>query len=269
MKKLKWLIPIAVIAVFVYRKKKAAAEAATPHPTQAEIEAADPEASTDSGTSEITLNYQRDFSSPSWFSNMFSFTSDTPAASTEVVTTSLTPMNTNSWTRFDSLYKKYGAKHGIDWQWLKAFALKESLNGIAKPVALGLKEPTNPKSVSYDGLSYGLMQMTLATANDPQVLSGSGYQGPITLAELNNPEISIDLAAKYIKMIVGWVRAWQPLEPYDLFVKHVVGAYNMGIGNVKKGKEYSYQPTYYKGREIAPYYDQWMNHLQAVKTRVS
>lgn len=97
---------------------------------------------------------------------------------------------TDDFTRFDDLFKKYGSQYGVPWKWLKAICMNESSLGKAKSVKAGLLNPQDIKnSVSSDGLSWGLMQVTLTTA---RALEGS----VITAAYLNEPENSVRLAAK-------------------------------------------------------------------------
>jgi hypothetical protein len=132
--------------------------------------------------------------------------------------------STYQWTRFDSLLKKSAAQFSLsEWRWLKAIALNESHLGLARSVAHGLKHPSDiQRNKSYDGLSWGVMQTTLATANDMR---------PGTSAEdLNNPEISIYIGAKYL--------AWL-LRRYRGNLKKAVMAYNQGPGNTDRGKTYA------------------------------
>lgn len=124
--------------------------------------------------------------------------------------------------RFDPLYKKYGAKYGVPWTWLKAIALNESLNGTEKSVAHGLMYPNDVEaSRSSDGLSWGLMQVTLNTARtmDPTA----------TPQKLNNAEYSIDLAARYLKTLSGM------FSKIDArYTEWVIKSYNQGPGNTRK-----------------------------------
>ena len=74
-----------------------------------------------------------------------------------------------------------------------AIALVESNLGEYFSVKVGLISPTDISSVSSDGLSYGLMQMTLKT--------GQWLRPGTTQIELNDPAVSIDLGAKYLKYL--------------------------------------------------------------------
>jgi len=118
---------------------------------------------------------------------------------------------------YDDLFKKYGSMYGVDWKFLKRISWIESNTGLNSRVAIGLKTPTNIEgSKSYDGLSWGLMQMTLTTAKD--------YDKTATAVKLNNPNYAIDLAARHIKM----------LKTLFSNERDVAMAYNQGQGNQKK-----------------------------------
>lgn len=129
--------------------------------------------------------------------------------------------NMVQWIKYDYFFKFWGGVHSVDWQVLKAIALNESTLGINARVASG--------GVSEDGKSYGLMQLTFPTAAD---MKGR----PVTAAEMNNAEFSIELAAKYFRWIVDYVdenvTSYKSGESQlDLCVQ----AYNCGVGNIKKG----------------------------------
>lgn len=127
---------------------------------------------------------------------------------------------------FDDLFKKYAAKYGLDWKMLKAIAIIESSLGRASSVAYGLKNPSDTeKSKSTDGLSWGLMQVTLTTARD--------YDSNATAQRLNNPEYSVDLASRHLKMLINLFKndANQ--------IEKVVKSYNQGQGATMKNKPYA------------------------------
>jgi membrane-bound lytic murein transglycosylase MltF len=127
----------------------------------------------------------------------------------------------DSFTAYDNDFRKAAIKYSIpDWRILKAFSWNESSIGRAPSVVRGIHNPSDRNSsASDDGLSWGIMQMTEATAS--WLAPGTTY------VELNNPQISIDLGAKYI--------AWL-LKRYDGDLEKTVMAYNEGPGNVEKGK---------------------------------
>lgn len=122
----------------------------------------------------------------------------------------------NVWFKFDDLFKKYSSIYGINWKWLKAIALNESLLGENELVKQGL--------ASSDGLSYGLMQITLKTA---KWLNSDIAVSP---AQLNNPEFSIKLASKYLNYL-------SKIFPNDQ--RKIIMSYNQGEGNTKAGREYA------------------------------
>jgi len=131
-------------------------------------------------------------------------------------------MDPEAWTRFDSLFKKYGEMYGVEWRWLKAFALVESDLGRHPSVRHGILHPSDVlKSQSSDGLSWGLMQVTVRTARD--------LDPNATAEKLNDPEYSINLAARYIKQIK---RHFARLDPR--FLEWVVKSYNQGPGRTQK-----------------------------------
>lgn len=122
------------------------------------------------------------------------------------------------WDKFDSAFKQEGANYAIDWQWLKAIAIVES--------SLGQNSSVESGGVSSDGKSYGLMQMTLVTARWLRLNT--------TVSDLNNPDISIKLAAQYLNY----------LKTIFNDERKIIMSYNQGQGNTLKGKEYA--SDYYK-----------------------
>lgn len=127
-----------------------------------------------------------------------------------------------NWERFDSLFKKYGSAYGVPWTWLKAVCLNESNLGAAKSVARGLASPSDIEgSKSSDGLSWGIMQVTLRTARE--------LDPAATQEKLNNPEYSIKLSAQYFKKLSSL------FSKIDLrYTEWVIKSYNQGPGNTKK-----------------------------------
>lgn len=132
-----------------------------------------------------------------------------------------------NWTLFDPLFERYANKHGVPSVWLKALALNESSLGTAPSVARGLANPSDTlNSVSSDGKSWGLMQVTLSTAKmiDPSA----------TPQKLNNAEYSIDLAARYVNSLIKMYSRTD-----SRFMEWVIKSYNQGPGNTgneKSGK---------------------------------
>jgi len=137
--------------------------------------------------------------------------------------TSINVPSGDAFTRWDALFKKYGAQYGVPPKWLKAICIVESALGTNERVALGLKYPAYEKSVSYDNLSYGLMQLTVATANDME--KGTHF------VDLNDPEKAVRIGAKF----VAWVMKQFPNEPASTLPEKVFKSYNQGVAGTKKG----------------------------------
>jgi membrane-bound lytic murein transglycosylase MltF len=136
--------------------------------------------------------------------------------------------HSDSWTSYDALFRDYAVRYcgmiGSEpgWMVLKAVALNESSLGENSRVARGLAVPTDIEgSKSYDGLSWGLMQVTLRTARDMDPTA--------TEAKLNNAEYSIRLAAQYFGRLKKMFKESDPR-----FLEYVVRSYNSGPGNLQK-----------------------------------
>lgn len=130
-----------------------------------------------------------------------------------------------NWRRWDGEFKKYAAMYGVEnWQWLKAIALNESTLGTHPSVARGIASPTDIQgSQSYDGKSWGIMQVTLTTARD--------LDSQATAPKLNDPVYSINLGARYVaKMQKQFVKNQRWLE-------FVIKSYNQGPGNTIKERD--------------------------------
>ena len=103
----------------------------------------------------------------------------------------------DAFTQWDSLFQSNGSAYSVPWRWLKAICMNESNLGQAKSVALGIQTPADVTgSISSDGLSWGLMQLTLATA---RALEGAQIQAPY----LNDPGNSVRLGAELVKQLIG------------------------------------------------------------------
>lgn len=142
--------------------------------------------------------------------------------------------------KYDYLFKKYGQSYQVPWRWLKAIAMNESSLGKAASVVRGLNNPNDIEgSKSSDGKSWGLMQVTLTTANE--------LRKGTTVADLNNPEISIELAAKYINKMIG---------KFGLSDREsVIRAYNGGPG---------FRNTLQGQRDTPKYYNKFVVNLNAI-----
>lgn len=134
--------------------------------------------------------------------------------------------------RYDPLFRAAGARHGVPWWRLKAICMVESDLGDAPSVARGLTSPKDVEgSKSTDGKSWGLMQVTIPTARDFDVLA--------TPERLNEPTYSIDLAARFLAT----------LQRQFAEEEFVVKAYNQGAGNTRKelaGKISGYANGYWE-----------------------
>lgn len=155
--------------------------------------------------------------------------------------------NLDSWTQYDSLFKRYGSEYNIDWQWLKAICLNESNLGKAKSVVIGLENPNDVEnSKSSDGKSWGLMQVTVTTAKD--------FDLAATPEKLNNPDYSVKIACKYL----AWVkRQFNSLD--SRFLESVIKSYNQGVGNTKKEMAKK-SPGYAQA-----YWEKFQKNLERVK----
>lgn len=150
------------------------------------------------------------------------------------------PMLTD-WNRLDQRFKYHASLNGLPldgWKWLKSIALIESDLGRDSRVKNG--------KVSFDGLSWGLMQLVLSTARD--------YE-PVTVADLNNEEINLRISAKHFSRLY---RKFNVLE-------HAVKAYNQGEGNM--AKEIASRKSGNQGGylEAADYWAKFQNRLKQVE----
>lgn len=141
------------------------------------------------------------------------------------------------WNDYDNLFKAANGKYGVDWTWLKAIALNESMLGNDPRVKIGIANPMNiTDSTSRDGKSWGIMQMTIPTAKGLDML--------VNPEKLNIPSYSIDLSAHYVGQIKNM------FNPNDLsFMEWVIKSYNQGPHNTKKeidGKINSYAQGYWE-----------------------
>lgn len=132
--------------------------------------------------------------------------------------TTKNPVSVMSNQNYDDLFKRYAAVNAIDWRWLKVFAEVESTTGKHPRVARGLAFPEDVEgSKSEDGLSWGLMQMTVVTARD--------FDKTATPQKLNNPEFTIKLAAQFVASLK---------RQFGSVPRDVAMAYNQGAGNQKR-----------------------------------
>jgi len=142
----------------------------------------------------------------------------------------------DSFFKWDYLFKRYGKIYGIPWKWLKAICMIESDLGRAKSVAHGFLYPNDiEKSKSSDGKSWGLMQTTIPTSRD--------FESDVTAADLNDPEVSVRIASKYIKTLI----ARFGLNDRESIIR----AYNGGAGFMKTNLGRTLTPIYYEKFKVA------------------
>jgi soluble lytic murein transglycosylase-like protein len=138
-------------------------------------------------------------------------------------------------TRFDRYFETYGRLYNIDPEILKKICYVESSLGLNPRVAAGL---LNPKAIelskSYDGLSWGIMQIIPATARQ--------FDPTATAEKLNDPEYSVKIAAQYL----NWARSYLKRfisEQDPRFLELWIKSYNQGVGNtraeIKSGEGYA------------------------------
>lgn len=118
-----------------------------------------------------------------------------------------------AFTRWDPLLKKKATVYRVPWRWLKVIIMNESSNGQAHSVLVGLSDPSNVAgSASGDGKSWGLMQITLATAKG---LTGR----EVSAEELNEPEFNVALSAQLLRELI---------DRFGFDFEAVMRAYNGG-----------------------------------------
>lgn len=158
------------------------------------------------------------------------------------VVSAMVQQEAENFVKYDDLFKKYGVERDVPWRWLKAIAMNESSLGRNPSVAAGIENPGSPEGWSSDGLSRGLMQLTLDTANRARVRPGT------TIADLDNPEISVDCAARYVRELLRYY------FPGDR--EGVIRGYNGGPG-WKHGSDESLSMT-------QSYYSRFQAHLDEI-----
>jgi len=135
--------------------------------------------------------------------------------------------------RYDGLFKLHALINGLpEWRWLKAIAKQES--------DLGRDSRTKNGQVSYDKLSYGLMQIAVGTGSPMEMqLKGLGDKRLTELSEpeklyikskLNDPNVSIQKGAELVSYLY---RKYS--NPEKVFL-----AYNQGEKNTDMGKNYTH-----------------------------
>lgn len=142
----------------------------------------------------------------------------------------------DSFTQWDTLFKKYADQFGVPWRWLKAICMNESSLGQDESVQAGMRQPGSEDGWSFDGLSRGLMQVTLKT--------GKALQPGVTAADLDNPDTSVRLAAMLLKQLI---------DRFGIDDREsVIRAYNGG-------------PKF--GAATLPYYAKFVAHIAIVNSK--
>lgn len=145
--------------------------------------------------------------------------------------------------QWDNLIKKYASKSSVPWTWVKAIMMNESNLGRAASVKRGLINPSDVQgSKSSDGKSWGLMQLTLPTARM--------FESSVTETGLNDPEVSVRIAVKYLDWLYGKKNGDQ---------EAVVRGYNGGPG---------YLTTVAGKRDTPIYYSRFKNNLELVMSNL-
>lgn len=136
----------------------------------------------------------------------------------------------------DALFKKYAAQYGLDWLMLKAICANESSLGTHPSVVIGLNYPYDIEaSKSSDGKSWGIMQVTIPTAQD--------FDKTASALKLNDPEYSVRIAAQFIAWLSLRYKTTDPRRN-----EWIVKSYNQGAGNTAKeinGKISGYAGEYW------------------------
>lgn len=149
----------------------------------------------------------------------------------------------NYFTKWDKIIRKFTKIHDVPWRWVKAVMWNESTFGLNPSVQWGLLNPLDmEKSKSSDSKSWGLMQMTLGTARE--------LRPGTTVADLNNPEISIELGVKYLAKLI---------KRFGISDREsVIRGYNGGPG---------FRNTVAGQRDTPVYYSRFLDHLAKIKER--
>lgn len=142
---------------------------------------------------------------------------------------------TGDFNQWDPILRAYGNQYSVPWRWLKAFDVVESQLGSYKSVRQGIENPNDVDgSISDDGKSWGIAQLTLTTAS---ALNGAS----VTPQELNDVNFSTELQARLVKQLI----------------------YQFGIDD-KEGvaRAYNGGPNY--GAATLPYWVKWQAALSTV-----
>lgn len=139
-------------------------------------------------------------------------------------------------TAYDGLFKYYAKIYGFPWRWAKAIAMQES--------SLGENSRVKNGEVSYDGLSYGIMQIALGTGSpkerelktmfglpDKKLTEMTSFEKNKARKILNDPDKSINIASN----LIGYLASKYNMDKEKVFL-----AYNQGEANTDRGKNYTH-----------------------------
>ncbi len=153
--------------------------------------------------------------------------------------------------RFDPLFRQYGAAYGVPWLWLKAFAMNESSLGQDSRVARGLEVPTDVEgSKSRDGKSWGLMQVTLPTAQ--------AFDPAASAELLNDPDYCVDIAAQLVRELADH---FPVVMGYPMRLEAIAKAYNEGEGNERTELDGGTPP---RKADAQAYWERWKRNYAAL-----
>lgn len=144
--------------------------------------------------------------------------------------------------KYDHLFKKYANQYGLNWLMLRRISWIES--------RVGTDARTSKGEVSFDGLSWGLMQIAPHVGSPKEIK----LKGSPTISELNDPDFSIHLAAKLIRYLSDEFKS----------ERDIVKAYNQGERNQKRFLELEAQGSLLDSQYPAAR-DYWNKYQQAKK----
>jgi soluble lytic murein transglycosylase-like protein len=137
---------------------------------------------------------------------------------------------------YDGYFKYYSGIYGVPYEWFKAISMQESNLGQNQKVKQGL--------VSYDGLSYGIMQIATGTGSpkerelktmfglpDKRITDMTIIEKSFTQDILNDADKSISIAGN----LLGYLA-----KKYNYDKDKVFLAYNQGERNTDNGKNYTH-----------------------------
>ena len=114
------------------------------------------------------------------------------------------PVQNDSSSGLDDIYKKYASQYGLDWRLLKAMAMVES--------------GENPQAINPSDPSYGLMQIVCTGAAGDQHCTNNfnilGWDRSSPNALLD-PDYNVSLAAQILDWNIATYGLWQGVAVYN------------------------------------------------------